>query len=143
MKDRGMGTYFVAWLTQSPDTPPGSGSKTPSQRWRSVRWNRLVHIYHTLDSGTGGSGAARLARPSQVITPPGLNLFLPTASTHQACSRHPGIVHVSSVCLLSVTVHTRTNPVSFPFSSVTAACVPVQQGASNLPASLSLSVSPS
>lgn len=71
MTDGGMGTYFSARLIQSPDTPPASGSKTPSPRWRSARWNMLVHTDHTLGSGTCGCGtAARREPPSQVITPP-------------------------------------------------------------------------
>lgn len=51
-------TYFSVSLTQSPDTPPGSGSTTPSQLWRSVQWNKLVHIHHSVDSGTGGWGVS-------------------------------------------------------------------------------------
>lgn len=34
-------TYFLVWLIQSPDTPPGSCSKIPSQQWRSVQWNKV------------------------------------------------------------------------------------------------------
>lgn len=34
-------TYFLVWLIQSPDTPPGSCSKIPSQQWRSVQWNKI------------------------------------------------------------------------------------------------------
>lgn len=34
-------TYFLVWLIQSPDTPPGSCSKIPSRQWRSVQWNKI------------------------------------------------------------------------------------------------------
>lgn len=133
MGSGGMGTYFLVWLTQSPDTPPGSGSKTPSQMWRSVRWNMPVRIYHSLDSETAGSdAAAHLQRPSQVRTPPNFTwdkrvcvssylLHLPIKPAHWLCSRRSRIIHVSSMLLLPVT-HTLTHTVSFfPCSNATAA----------------------
>lgn len=62
--------YFSVWLTQSPDTSPGSGSKTPFQLWRSARWSWPAHIYHSLDRGMGESGIESWPdRPSRYISP--------------------------------------------------------------------------
>ena len=150
MTDGGMGTYFSCRLIQSPDTPPGSGSKTPSPRWRSARWNRLVHTDHILDSETGGCGTAACREPpSQVITPPDSSLcvFLSTESAHEACSRNSGAIHCSVMPLLSDThthshTHTHTHTQSrSPSFLCCCSCVPAQQGASHLPASLPVCLS--
>lgn len=143
MTDGGMGTYFSARLIQSPDTPPGSGSKTPSPRWRSARWNRLVHTDHTLGSGTCGCGtAARREPPSQVITPPDSTPDEPVCvSIYCVCSwnrNDPLFLDASAAWHTHTHTHTLSRRPSF---LCCCSCVPVQQGASNLPASPSVCLS--
>lgn len=140
MKHGGMGTYFFVGLTQFPDTPPKSGGKMPSQRWRSVQWNRPVHIDHILDSKTGQCGSAGcLARPSQVVNPPNLTW------DECVCSYllYPLIKPAYTLALQQkqwkLLLHSHKPSFPFPYSNATAAPLAcVSQGASNLPASLSV-----
>lgn len=57
-------TYFSPWLTQSSDTPPESGGRTPSPRQRYAPWRkRHACAARMLNTVRGWSGTAG-SRPS-------------------------------------------------------------------------------